>query len=570
VTTDEARLVERVERLAELAIRTWTAVAARERALGDDPDAAVSAAEPIGPRHRARELLDHTRHYLVPRARDLDAPLVVVVLGPTGSGKSTLVNTLAGAMVSEAGVLRPTTRQAVLVATTADADALLGPAGPLASLPRPRIRLVETGARPGVVLVDAPDIDSVEQDNRALADAILELADLCLFVTTATRYADQVPWDVLGRVAQRELPLIVIVNRLPTGDAADSVLTDMRGLIERAHVPFERMVGVAEGSIKASGQSLVTEDIAGLVGRIDELAQTASARRAVAEQALAGAVRGITPLVGSVATDLERAADDADGLRRIAAEDHAQELLLLLDRLTQGTVLREEVIRQWHTFVGADQVTRWFSRGIGRIRAAASTLVRGAPAIPAAAVQRGATEDLTALVVAGAADAARRTATHWSGDSQGARLIGQAPDLWTNAPDLPERTRAAFEDWIRTIATDVAATGATKRGVARGLSLSVNAGAVTVMLGVFAHTGGVTGAEVGIAAATAFLNQKLMNALFGEAAVQDLIDRARNGLTERLRGLVDAERARFDRLVDDGASLRSLAAELWSYGTPDG
>ena len=49
-------------------------------------------------------------------------------------------------------------------------------------------------------------MDSVEHDNRALADTILELADLCLFVTTATRYADRVPWDVLARAARRRVP----------------------------------------------------------------------------------------------------------------------------------------------------------------------------------------------------------------------------------------------------------------------------------------------------------------------------------------------------------------------------
>lgn len=75
-------------------------------------------------------------------------------------------------------------------------------------------------------------------------------------------------------------------------------------------------------------------------------------------------------------------------------------------------------------------------------------------------------------------------------------------------------------------------------------------------------TGGVTGAEVGIAAATAFLNQKLMNALFGEAAVQEMIDHARDDLAECLRGLMDAERDRFDRLVADGTTERTLAAEL--------
>ena len=441
-------LIDRVERLAQLASRTWQVVADQERALGGDPDAPVSASEPIGPRQRARELLDHTRNYLLPRARDLDAPLVVVLLGPTGSGKSTLLNTLVGGAVSETGVLRPTTRDAVVVATAQDSAALLGPDAPLASLPRDRLRLVDSGARPGVVLVDAPDIDSVEQDNRALADAILELADLCLFVTTATRYADRVPWDVLGRVAQRGMPLIVVVNRLPGGAAAATVVADVRRLLTDASIPLERIIGVDEGRLDASGQAVERADIAELLARIEALAATADARRAVAQQALAGAVAGITPLTTAVALDLDRGAEEADRLRTIAANDHAQELVLLLEQLTRGTVLREEVIRQWHSFVGADQVTRWFSHGIGRVRAAVSTFVRGAPSVPATAVAEGATDDLTALVVAGASDAARRTATHWSADEQGSRLVAQDPSLWTNAagPCRPDPRRARGVD----------------------------------------------------------------------------------------------------------------------------
>src|SRR5680860_1784459 len=52
--------------------------------------------------------------YLLPRLERLDAPLLVVVGGSTGAGKSTLVNSLVGAEVSPAGVLRPTTRAPVL------------------------------------------------------------------------------------------------------------------------------------------------------------------------------------------------------------------------------------------------------------------------------------------------------------------------------------------------------------------------------------------------------------------------------------------------------------------------
>ncbi|MCF6525798.1 GTPase domain-containing protein [Streptomyces sp. JJ36] len=61
------------------------------------------------------ELLAQLDDYLVPRLRAPEAPLLAVVGGSTGAGKSTLVNSLVGRRVSEAGVLRPTTRTPVLV-----------------------------------------------------------------------------------------------------------------------------------------------------------------------------------------------------------------------------------------------------------------------------------------------------------------------------------------------------------------------------------------------------------------------------------------------------------------------
>ena len=60
-----------------------------------------------------------------------------------------------------------------------------------------------------------PDFDSVEAENRERAMELLELADLVIFVTTASRYADQVPWDVLARARARGVPLLAVVNRLP-------------------------------------------------------------------------------------------------------------------------------------------------------------------------------------------------------------------------------------------------------------------------------------------------------------------------------------------------------------------
>src|SRR4051795_8007920 len=74
----------------------------------------------------ARAVVAQVDDYLLPRLRDLDAPLLTVVGGSTGAGKSTLVNSLLGVQVTTAGVLRPTTRSPVLVCSPADEPAFSG------------------------------------------------------------------------------------------------------------------------------------------------------------------------------------------------------------------------------------------------------------------------------------------------------------------------------------------------------------------------------------------------------------------------------------------------------------
>jgi ATPase subunit of ABC transporter with duplicated ATPase domains len=90
---------------------------------------------------RASQLRDHLHGHVRVRASSLDAPLLVLILGPTGAGKSTLFNTLAGWAASATGVLRPTTREAVVLVHPRDRPALLE--GTLADLDPGRIRLVE-------------------------------------------------------------------------------------------------------------------------------------------------------------------------------------------------------------------------------------------------------------------------------------------------------------------------------------------------------------------------------------------------------------------------------------------
>src|SRR5215212_7671163 len=71
--------------------------------------------------HARTELVAQIDDYLLPRLQRMEAPLLMVVGGSTGAGKSTLVNSLVGKEVSAPGVLRPTTRSPVLIHSPEDA-----------------------------------------------------------------------------------------------------------------------------------------------------------------------------------------------------------------------------------------------------------------------------------------------------------------------------------------------------------------------------------------------------------------------------------------------------------------
>ncbi len=543
-------LIERSDRLAELA----------EQRL------ALAPTNP-GAQERARQLHDHLEGFVRPRAADLEAPLLVLLLGPTGAGKSSLMNTIAGAEVSRAGVLRPTTREAILYASESDAKQIMTGARLRQASTERIVHAVAPATSTGVAVIDAPDIDSVERDNRVLADLLLEACDLCVFVTTATRYADLVPWQVLRRAQERGLPMVVVLNRVPAEerDRAD-VLADARRLLAEGGMREEDdtldLITVSEGDVDPSVNGLARDKVRPLLDRIAQLASESAERRAVAVDSLAGAVRGLAPLVHNVADDLEHEAIDAEAFRRIAETSYAEELAALSRTLRSGVLLRSEVLRRWHDFVGADQITRFVSSGLGRLRGLLMTAFRGSPTAPVAMVEEEVASTLEALALRHASDAARRTATAWSDRADGAALIDRDPTLWSASEGFRPAMHDGLAAWMRATIDDVRTAGGRKKAVAQVAALGVNAVGVAVMLGVFVHTAGITGAEVGIAAGTAFLNQKLLEALFGERAMEQLIEQARQRLDTLLTSLFTQERERFDALATQPASLRDLAAEL--------
>ncbi len=162
---------------------------------------------------RTRVLTQIDAH-LLPRAGGKNIPVVAVLGGSTGAGKSTLINSLLGGEVSAAGVVRPTTREAVLAHHPGTDVAHV----PLAELTR---MVTHDHVPPGLALIDAPDLDSYDASNRKAAAELIEAADLWLFVTTAARYGDAIPWNNLTLAHERGLQVAVVFNRVPANIRAE-------------------------------------------------------------------------------------------------------------------------------------------------------------------------------------------------------------------------------------------------------------------------------------------------------------------------------------------------------------
>ena len=107
------------------------------------------------------------------------------------------------------------------------------------------------------------------------------------------------------------------------------------------------------------------------------------------------------------------------------------------------------------SYVGADDITRIFSKGIGAVRGAIPAIFRPSQA-PVAEVREATTDDLVAVARIQAAEAARRTASAWAEEPRGRRRPSATARRCGAVAGLRRRLRARLDDWIASIATDIA------------------------------------------------------------------------------------------------------------------
>jgi hypothetical protein len=525
--------------------------------------------------HHRTVLVNQLDDYLLPRLAQLDAPILAVVGGSTGAGKSTLVNSLLGTPVSPAGVLRPTTRAPVLVCHPDDANWFTG-AHLLPDLPRegtvaegPLLRVLATPDVPsGIALLDAPDIDSVVDANRRLAGQLLGAADLWLFLTTAARYADAVPWDVLRDAKERGAAVALVLDRIPD-EGRDIVVGHLRQMLLDQGFGDAPLFLVQEQRLDDQGL-LPRSAVAPVRQWLADLARDSEIRDAVIRQTLSGAIASTHPRVEAIAVQSD-AQRDADALLRSTAQQTYAEALDKVDSaLRDGALLRGEVLARWHELIGSGDLTRALEHRIGTLRDRVLAAITGRP-LPGRRFTAALTSGVAATVTAAASDAAEQTATQWSGQPAGQALLeGTGGKYRRPSAGLEHQVERLLGDWQRALLELVRAEVGNKRSAARVTAYAVNGTGLLVMIGVFASTAFIpTGAEIAVAGGTTVVSQKLLEAIFGDRAVRQLAEQARRDLLDRVGALLDAERQRYTDLLDrfgvDPATsqrLRDAAGEV--------
>ncbi|MDQ0768739.1 hypothetical protein QF031_001488 [Pseudarthrobacter defluvii] len=526
----------------------------------------------------ARAQLDD---YILPRYRSLDAPLLAVVGGSTGAGKSTLVNGLVGHPVTRAGAIRPTTRQPILLHNPAEATWFEGQRvlpglgrirGTLAAGPGRTdqtgapgasvdslVLLADPAVPAGIALLDAPDVDSISDQNRMLAGQLLAAADLWVFVTTASRYADAVPWKLLLDAATRDITVAVVLDRVPEGAEAE-VSQDLRGLLDREGLSGSRLFIIPETVLDPGGM-LPAGTVDELREWLSSLAADAAGRADVARRTLNGTVRALAQRIEGIAEAVREQERAAARLEADAVAAYGDAATRILEATRDGALLRGEVLARWQDFVGTGEFFRTLEQNVGRFRDRVGAFFRGEPA-PAVRVEAAIETGLQAVIVDEAANAAEDTDQRWRSDPAGRQLLG-GDDLSGTSPGFPERAAAEIRAWQEALMELIRTEGQGKRTQARWLSFGINGLGAALMIVVFSMTAGLTGLEIGVAGGTAVVGQRLLEAVFGEDAVRRMADKAREDLAVRCRQLLADEPQKFlQRLPKENPDLaQRLAAQ---------
>ena len=225
----------------------------------------------------------------------LGSSVVVALAGGTGSGKSSLLNAIAGEYVAEVAAIRPTTSE---------------PLAWLPQVPEPGVvrllddmgverRVGHTKERP-IVIIDMPDTDSVVGAHRAVFEKLLPRVDVVWWVVDPEKYSDRLLHrDFLGPLAAYQGQFRFIFNQIDRLDPAQlaSVVDDFAGRLREIGIDNPVIIPVAANPVGGGG-AIGVDALMESLAELDDAKQAVTAKTLVDIRQAGMALAGVTGVTG--------------------------------------------------------------------------------------------------------------------------------------------------------------------------------------------------------------------------------------------------------------------------------
>ena len=485
--------------------------------------------------------------YVIPRLVQLDAPMIVVVGGSTGAGKSTLVNSLVGEKVTESGILRPTTRAPILIHNPADAN-WFTEGRLLPNLLHPvdedevhGMRMVATEKiPPGLVIVDAPDINSIDRKNRALSGQLLKAADLWLFVSSAARYADAVPWQFLTEAIERNAAVAVVLDRTHP-EAIDEVRRHLARMMTARGLSDSPLFAVPETSLDPGG-FLPAEVVAPIFNWLKSIAEDVDSRQLLVRQGIDGAVRQLVFAAIEIADNMEAQLQATTMLYTEVEEVYKVATQEFANLVNQGGFFSGQISARWQEYATALDLKNLLAEKVRNpeTRASSAELI-----------------DAIVHALASAFDDFGQTAADVATKAWREFPFGQSllhPDLAKASADSQVRALKIAKDWMDALRDLVRGATEDKKMTIAFQSLSVNG--LTGALAIHILTSGSEPSEL------SDLARLTIESVIDPKQVSDLTSEATQGLVSGFGTYLQVEKKRYLDLVPSPESIATTQEAL--------
>jgi len=396
--------------------------------------------------------------------------------------------------------------------------------------------LPSKGVPKGLAILDAPDIDSIDAGNRQLASQLLAAADLWLFVTSAARYADQVPWDYLRLAADRSTSLAVVLDRT-SPEAVVEVRGHLARMMTSRGLSDSPLFTVPEAATDHEG--LLTRDVVmPVLAWLRDIAADPHTRWTVMKRTLDGAIRHSVYRSHDIADALEVQATAAGDLYGSAADVYGKTLASVSDAVSGGSLLSGELLSAWRDFDDSGDLAGLFERRRFRRRVAdgfAARNHRGAQLTQAASAA------VHALTVVHAEGAAEEVARIWKLSDAGRALLAPTRGLDRPSHDLRTRLERVVSDWRAQLASAVQREAAGNRKLG-SIAQHQLEGLTAVLAGVALDDLdqlGVTGR-----------GRAALESVTGPEVVRRIVDASREQLFAAIAAVLEVEHQRFLELLD--------------------